>query len=288
MARDGGDRVLHLDGLHNFRDFGGYAVAGGGRIRRGVLWRSGQHAGASDADLERIAALDLKAVFDLRTDKERREHPCRRPAGFAGMVYHAEDKPTGATAGAPAERPAAERMAPHVAAAMARPNDAPNDAGTRQRTAESTRAMMRQSYLNIPFRPTLVLAMRAYLATLADLDGASLVNCMAGKDRTGIAVAMLHHALGAHEDDIMADYLLTNTAGDQQARIASGMASIRSVTGELPPDVLRVMMGVEADYLHTAWQAIRERHGSVETYLAEVLGADEALRDRLKARLIAS
>ncbi|MFD2136043.1 tyrosine-protein phosphatase [Novosphingobium resinovorum] len=46
------------------------------------MWRSGQHYGASDADLERISALELASVFDLRTSKERTVHPCRRPVAL--------------------------------------------------------------------------------------------------------------------------------------------------------------------------------------------------------------
>src|SRR5438874_9763209 len=85
------DRILILEGVHNFRDFGGYAVAGGGRLKRGQLWRSGQHFGATDADLAKIADLRLADVFDLRSSKEREIHPCRRPAQFDAAVYLSED-----------------------------------------------------------------------------------------------------------------------------------------------------------------------------------------------------
>ena len=47
------DRVLPLSGVHNFRDYGGYAVEGGGRLRDGILWRSAHHAEAADDDLRR-------------------------------------------------------------------------------------------------------------------------------------------------------------------------------------------------------------------------------------------
>jgi protein tyrosine/serine phosphatase len=52
--------------LDNFRDFGGYPVAGGRRIRRGRLFRSAQHSRMTDQDLARLAALNLAAVIDLR------------------------------------------------------------------------------------------------------------------------------------------------------------------------------------------------------------------------------
>ena len=258
----GEERVLDLEGVHNFRDYGGYAVAGGGRLRRGVLWRSGQHHGATDADLERIAQLGLVAVFDLRSDKERASHPCRRPKGFAATVHHPET-PT-------------ERKAPHIAAAQT----------TRQRDAAATREGLRRNYGMIAFRPELLGAMRRYFAELAEGRGASLINCMAGKDRTGIAVAMLHHATGVHRDDIIADYVLTNTAGDPEARIAAGAATIAAVTGQLDEEVLRVLMEVEPEYLESAFAAIEERCGSIEAYLDGELGVDAALRGRLRAALV--
>ena len=257
------DRVLRLEGVHNFRDYGGYPVNGGGRLKRGVLWRSGQHHGATEADLERIAALSLASVFDLRSSKERSSHPCRRPAGFAATVHIPED-------------PQHIRDAPHVAAA----------ATTKQRDAASTRESLRRNYHTIAFRPELIGAMRRYLAELAEGKGPSLINCMAGKDRTGIAVAMLHLATGVHRDDVIADYLLTNSAGDVEARIAAGADTIRAMSGDLDDEVLRVLMGVEAEYLETALDKIVERHGSVESYLSEVLGADEGLRDKLRAALV--
>lgn len=260
------DRVLALDGVHNFRDYGGYSVAGGGRLRRGLLWRSGQHHGASESDLVRIAALDLASVFDLRSSKERTTHPCRRPEGFAAAVVFGEDPPVRQ----------AGHSAPHVAAAQA----------PRQRDVTSTREGLRKNYGMIAFRPELVAAIRQMLATLAEGRGASLVNCMAGKDRTGIAVAAVHLAAGVHRDDIIADYLLTNTAGDVEARIAAGAATITALTGQLDDEVLRVLMGVEAEYLEGAFAAMAERHGSTDGYLAEVLGVDAALRERLRSALV--
>ncbi|MDR2857350.1 MAG: tyrosine-protein phosphatase [Novosphingobium sp.] len=260
------NRVLVLEGVHNFRDYGGYPVAGGGRLRRGVLWRSGQHHGATESDLARIAALELAAVFDLRSGKERASHPCRRPEGFVAAVHIAEDPP----------QRAVRHSAPHVAAAQV----------PRRRDAVSTREGMCKNYGAIAFRPELIAMMRRYLAELAEGKGASLINCMAGKDRTGIAVAALHLAAGVHRDDIVEDYLLTNTAGNVEARIAAGMATITEVTGQLDPEVLRVLMGVEAEYLESAFRMMAEKHGSTDGYLREVLGLDDAMRERLRAVLV--
>ena len=252
------DRVMDLIGVHNFRDYGGYAVAGGGRIRTQVLWRSGQHFEAADEDLRRIESLGLAHVFDLRSDRERASHPCRRPDNFAARIHLVPDQST--------------HQAPHVSSA--------------RRDAETTRANMIRSYQGMPYRPLLVQMVRNMLEQLAEGAGPSLVNCMAGKDRTGFAVAMVHHALGVHHDDVVADYLLTNTAGNPEERIAAGERTVRDLIGEIDRDALCVLMSVEPEYLAAAWQAMRESHGSVDAYQVEVLGMDDTLRERLRAALV--
>lgn len=252
------DRVLPLQGVHNFRDYGGYPVVGAGRVKHGLLWRSGQHCEASEDDLGQIARLGLAHVFDLRSDRERESHPCRRPAQFRAAIHTLAD--------------GSANQAPHVSSA--------------RRDAETTRATMRRSYEGIAFRPLLVAMIGNMFAQLARGDGPSLVNCMAGKDRTGFAVAMVHHALGVHRDDILADYLLTNSAGNPLERIEAGQRSIRSIIGDIDPEALRVLMSVEPEYLETAFASVSERHGSLDAYQAEVLGLDDGLRERLRSALI--
>ena len=266
----GDSRVIAFSGIHNFRDYGGYGVAGGGRLKRGVLWRSGQHHGASEADLDRLSGLDIATVFDLRSAVERASHPCRRPAGFAAKVLTIEEPPASAST-------RQLSAAPHVAAAQ-------TPGG---RDAEGMKRLLAHSYATIPFRPALVAAMRRYLALLAQDARPSLIHCMAGKDRTGFAVAMLHRAVGVHRDDVMADYLLTNSAGDVEARIVAGGEVVMARSGPVAPEALRVLMGVEPEYLESAFAGIAERHGSEDAYLRDVLGADEPLRERLRQSLLA-
>ncbi|MGE3692777.1 MAG: tyrosine-protein phosphatase [Novosphingobium sp.] len=261
--------VLELEGVHNFRDHGGWAVAGGGRLKRGMLWRSGEHADASAADLAKIASLGLANVFDLRSGTERAARPCRRPEGFSGQVHINDDD--------------IRQQAPHVVAAK---GAAKAQSSTLRGDPETARAGMRTAYTSFPFRPKLVAMIRLYLEVLARGEGPSLINCMAGKDRTGIAVAVLHLAAGVHPDDAIADYVLTNTAGNLEARIAAGARSIAAVSGEVDEAALRVVMGVEPEYLEAAFAGMRERNGSIDGYLREVVGVDDALRARLREHLV--
>ncbi len=255
-------RVLPFTGIHNFRDYGGYALAGGGRLKSGRLFRSAQHRDATPQDLQAVAALELAVVIDLRGAGERAQAPCPRPEGFSAQVLFVDEDTTG--------------LAPHVQAARASPDP-----------AGAARAMQ-AGYAAMPFRPRMIPILARYFEALADIEGASLIHCMAGKDRTGLAVALLHEAVGVHRDDIIADYLLTNSAGRIEERIEAGAKHIRAAYGEeTSPETIRILMMVQAEYLQAALDAIEARHGSVRDYLREVLGVSDARREAIVGRLVA-
>lgn len=257
------DRVLNLTGIHNFRDYGGYPVAGGGRVRAGVLYRSGQHRDATAADLAAVDALSLGTVIDLRGDSERRHYPCARGPEFAAAVLFAEGETAGA--GGAAHAVAAREIA----------------------SVDDAHAAMIDLYRFMPHRPNLQLVFRHYFQALADRDGAHLIYCFAGKDRTGLAVALLHLLLGVRRDDAMADYLLTNTAGNSAARIAAGTESIRRKRPDATDEQIAKLMGVDAAYLDAALEVIASEWGGAENYLRMALGIDDAAIARIRTRLIA-
>ena len=251
------DRVLKLDGVHNFRDYGNYAAADGVRVRTGLLWRSAQHGDASDQDLSDMHALGIRTVVDLRGPSERDSKPCRRHPEFSAQVFVYPEE----TAGLALHTEAADGVI----------------------TAAEARAAMLRLYAGIPVRENLVPMLRCYFEVLRRAEGPSLVHCVAGKDRTGFAVALAQHVLGVSQDDILADYVLTNQAGNIEARIAAGAAQIRAHRGDISDETIRTLMGVEPDYLETAFTHAAERHGSIDAYLAEAIGVDAAFRDDLRA-----
>jgi protein tyrosine/serine phosphatase len=254
-------RILPLSGIHNFRDYGGYAIEGGGRVRSGMLWRSAHHEQASDDDLDAVDLLGLETVIDLRGDDERAAHPCRRSARFDARVLHAD----GITAG----------MAPHLQAA----GGAIDAAAARER--------MIDVYAGMPYRPALVNTLRLYLAALAEYDAPSLVHCVAGKDRTGFAVAVVHRLIGVSEDDMMADYLLTNVAGKIDERVAQGGDVIRKRYGaHIADDAIRTLMSVNPAFLDSALATVRRDHGDVAGYAEAVLNVTPDMRDALVANLV--
>lgn len=258
------ERVLLLEGVHNFRDYGRYPVAGGGRLKRGTLWRSAQHVGASDADLEAIDALSLTHVVDFRGASERTFAPCRRGPGFAADVHHFD----GETAG----------LAPHL------------EAGEGVLDEAGAHRAMERVYRDLPNREPVLWVMRRYFDILSrgpeEGGGASLVHCLAGKDRTGMAVALLHHAVGVHPDDAMEDFLLTNTAGNIDARVEAGAKAVRAKYGDISDDTIRVLMGVDARYLAAMREAVEGEYGSLDAFLETVLGVDAKRREALRLHLV--
>lgn len=255
-------RVLPLHQVHNFRDYGGYATHGGGRVKSGILWRSGHHAEATQADLQAMEALALAHVVDLRGNGERASHPVRLPERFAGELLHFD----GETAG----------LGPHMEAVEGTLN------------AEEAHRAMERLYASLPDRENLLWIIRRYFDALAKGEGSSLVHCHAGKDRTGMAVDLLHHALGVHPDDAMADFLLTNSVGDQEARIAQSAPTIRARYGDVDDETVRVVMTVHERYLREARASVNERYGSVDAFLEAELGVDEAKREALRLHLVES
>jgi protein-tyrosine phosphatase len=253
-------RLLPLENVHNFRDYGGYAVAGGARIKAGLLWRSAQHGEASDGDLAAIDALGLATVVDLRGGSERLAAPCRRGPGFTAQVWHQD----GETAG----------LGLHVEAAGGNLD------------AESARQAMLGLYTHLPYRENLRPMLSCYFRALARDSRPSLVHCVAGKDRTGFAVAVLQRMLGVHHDDVMADYLLTNSASRLEERIASGEMQQRAYAKGRDESTIRALWGVEEAYLDAAFAALDERFDSVDAYLEEVLEIGAAEREALRGHYL--
>lgn len=250
-----------LEGIHNFRDYGGYR-ADGGAVRRGLLYRSGQHVGASDADLAALAALDIRTVIDLRGISEREKNPCRRHEGWAGeLVAH-----DGETTSSP----------PHM------------DIGPEVTTADYARDRMLAVYTRMPANPAMQAMFGRYLRALAERDGASLVHCFAGKDRTGIATTLLLHILGVSEDDQTEEFLLTNSSPTFHVLRAQSMPAFEARLGRpIDEAAIQALLGVHEDYLARFRETAAGMHGSLDGWLDQAIGVDGALRERLRTRFIA-
>ena len=255
------NRILELEGVPNFRDYGGYATVCGRGLQAQRLYRSGNHHRATDADLDAMASLGLTVIVDLRRRAEREREPSRRWPGFAATVIENDIADVG--------KPWEEELK------GADP------------TVDFFRTVSRGWYRRNPFEPRLIDLYTRYFAVLAETDDAVLVHCAAGKDRTGLLCALTHHLAGVHRDDLVEDFLLTNQVVVQSAQAPLVGALITRHTGRVPSDeALRTAMGVHAGDLEAAFEVMEERYGSLDGYLEQALGVDASKREAIAARCL--
>lgn len=248
--------------IHNFRDFGGYATPFG-PVRRGLLFRSAHYADATDTDLDAFQTLGMAAIVDLRRPAERTRFKSRRhDACAARLIAYGEPLP--------------DDEAPHL-------RNLAEEGLTEALISERMRAVYRE----LPYEDGHIEVFGNAFAALPDLTGPMVLHCHAGKDRTGLIVAFIQYALGVGQDDIMVDYLATNTKSRIEERLPGLIEIFRQNHGvEAPPHLMRHVWRVEKSYFDNAMDAIVARDGSLDAYLEKRLGVTPAMKAALKARLI--
>jgi protein tyrosine/serine phosphatase len=269
------DRWLRLDGTANTRDLGGLPTTDGGTTAPGRILRSDNLQTLSDGDVRRLVGeLRLRQVVDLRTtaeillegrgplravpEVEHRHFTLLPEKGHHTDVFAVED-----------DDPLDDL-----------PGDWVETLLPRQATdADESEPPAVRAYLGyLQHRGEAVVgALRA----LADVDaGASVVHCAAGKDRTGVVVALALAVAGVPDDAIVADYALTaEVIDDVVARLsasptyAEDMAS-RDVASHTP----------RAATMARVLEVVDERYGGPPGWLeAHGFGAED--QRRLRARL---
>lgn len=257
------DRLIPFDRVLNFRDFGGWQTADGAKIARGKLYRSAAFHDATEADVEKLNAMDLRFLVDLRRPEERAHEPSKWSNESCRVIFN--DEGAGGHA-----------LPPHLVALM-----------QGDLTPRSTFDFMMSLYREIPFDPRLVQLYREWFSALEE-GGAGVVHCAAGKDRTGIICALTLTALGVDQEAVFADYEFTNQAVDLEARMPRIQQRMEERLGrKLDSAALRPMLGVHVDYLRQALDVIDAKYGSALNYMEQELGVGEAQRAALRAKLSA-
>ncbi|MFT3821279.1 MAG: tyrosine-protein phosphatase [Rubrivivax sp.] len=241
---DDPERRLPLDGATNFRDLGGYRGHDQRPLRWRRLFRSDHLGNLSDADRRALAQLGVKRAFDFRGVQERAAATYDLP----GLQQHS----------LAIEPSVAQRMTDLV------------QAGVVLDAAHMTE-LMHELYERLVDDNAARYA-EWFEHLLAD-DSPLVFHCTAGKDRTGVAAALLLAALGVPRPVIEHDFLLTN----QHYRRPVITSAV------IPEDALAVLWGVRPSFLHTALETIEKRLGGLEGYLGKQMKLTPAARARLAA-----
>jgi protein-tyrosine phosphatase len=240
-------RLLAWEGCLNARDLGGYGTADGRETRWGAVVRSDSPAALTGAGREALAEYGVRAIVDLRLPAELDDYPNPfAEPGDHGIAY--------------------------VNVSIIDPGAGfPPDTIT-----------LAENYLWSLERFRGLVA-DAVTAVARAPEGAVLVHCAAGKDRTGLISALLLALVGVPAETIAADYALT--AELLRPRDQDWLASS-------PPEERAEREAMLARYAPTAevmlevLHQLDRRHGGVEPYLLEA-GVTPADLDRLRDRLLA-
>ncbi len=256
MMTDSPARFLDLPTGHNVRDIGGYETSDGRRVKWGRVFRAGYMSKIDAGDAAQLQALGLHTICDLRANDERLERP---------TVWHLET-PTVLWARDHAFSAGA------LGELVLRPD----------LKSEHTEHSMLEIYRALPHEQ--VVSYRELLSRIAQSQVPILFNCSAGKDRTGLAAALILSILDVPYTVIEADYMLSNKVVDGLIEFMKSSPKYSdAVTNRL--DRVLPMMRVEPTYLATSFEVIEREHGSVARYLDEVLGigadAQAAIRNNL-------
>jgi protein-tyrosine phosphatase len=251
-------RMIPMEGGRNFRDVGGYRTADGRTVRWNVLYRSGSLGHLQKEGMARLQNLDIRAIIDLRMTAERGRDQSNW-LSIAGLGYFTRDYMLGGDQ-----------------ASLAQIFRDPS-----KLTASVMRAAMIQGYRAMP--KELTPQYRELFARLiAPEKGAVVVNCTAGKDRTGIATALVLTAIGVPYETVRKDYLLSN----EGLNMSSVQDAISPQLAALSPDVISPLVGVEGEYLDAAFAQLKADYGSIEAYLEKELGVGPAEIASLKRRML--
>ncbi len=236
-------RELTLEGSVNFRDLGGLVTGDGQRVRTGRVYRSDALHGLTAADMERLAALRIALLVDLRAATEIERSGPSPLVASGTRVLHA---PIMAQEGAP--RDLAEIQMEMLYAEMLEKG--------RARFGEIFTALAGED--NLP----------------------AVIHCAAGKDRTGVTVALLLRLLGVSDEAIVLDYALTDR---KMARLLERLH--QSATGSAEATYPVHLHRAAPETMEAFLASLDHTWGSAETCLTDA-GVTGDHIDTLRHRLL--
>lgn len=245
-------RLLPLEGGQNFRDLGGYRTADGRTVKWNILFRSGSMHALTARDFDYLAKIGIRTVCDFRDTTERAREPVAWPTAQAPNIL-ADDYRLD--------------LGP-VMQALRTPGV----------TGPQARATLARLSRTLPF--DFAGQYRRMFAQLLAGNVPLAFNCSAGKDRTGVAAALLLTALGVPRETVIQDYLLSNRYVKPPALTGNDPTS--TFLRSLPHDVLSALTGVDRSYIEAVFSSIESKPGGLKSYFRNDLSLGDDQIERLR------
>ncbi|NMA06859.1 MAG: tyrosine-protein phosphatase [Ruminococcaceae bacterium] len=244
-----------MKNLVNFRDLGGAKGYNGLKVKDKRLLRSAQLTGLSDEDRNKLKEVyGLKIIVDFRTDREVKRKPNDTMPEFEYININLR-----------------ENNADRDIAVVAPGERTYNFAKTPDEVVEH---MLREYTWLITESVSLNGFRRFFDILQSNKSGAVLFHCYAGKDRTGIAAAIVYSLLGVSDSDIFEDYILSNLLRKNENERVVNEAKEEGKSREFL-EVLTAVMKVDIRYIERVFNIAREKEGSFFDYVSKALSVSE-------------
>lgn len=239
--------------ITNWRSLGGLVSANGKKVKDGILFRCGQ---LFDLTAEQKEAVQnkyrIKKLVDFRGDDERKEYPDYLWPDVDYIVLNVL-----------------------------------KDADTNQASVDEIISANNQvvqdmltTYEELALFSSARKGYHEFLISLVDDPVPVAFHCFAGKDRTGVAAALILKILDVSDDQIFADYLKTIAARKEANEEILAYLKDK-LTKEQLQDVA-IALTVKREYLEKYFEAINKYYGDFESYLNKGLKLPANFKKRMQ------
>lgn len=254
-------RVVPLEGGVNFRDLGGYETDDGRQVAWRKIFRCGHLGDLTATDMDALAHLKVTQVHDFRRLEEQQRTPSQP---VKATIYNDYEM--------------------HIGSMSKFWEYMTSD----QLTAESAHELVVGSYRNC-IDDVAPHYSRLFQSLLSNTDNASVFHCSAGKDRTGMAAALILSALGVSREKIIEDYMLTLEHFDSVRLMGIVEQHLRDAKVERwDRNWLIPYCSVHRDNIDAFFDGVEARYDSVDDYLTRGLGLSTTDKANLQAAYLQS
>ncbi len=269
------NRILDIEGGINFRDIGGYTNLHGQCIKWNKVFRSGQLNRVTDNGLNKIRELEIRHVFDLRSNMEIELFPSKTKSQEDIRTF---------------EHPQFESPLDKFSADdTVKPNWS-------ELLAQSTPAEIRKKITD--YYPQKLYSHKGIykqmLLTLINTETPILFHCAAGKDRTGVGATILMSLLDIQREVIIEDYLITKRelSDKVEGSMLGGTMSddqfsdLHNHFGDMDPALLKPLFDTDENYIKELFNYVDKTYGTFTNYVSEVLEIPIEDINSLKSNLL--
>ncbi len=248
--------AIHLQGAGNFRDVGKIYLDSLHFFKTGLLFRSDSPSKYTEADWKAVKELDVSLIIDLRSEKEVKNDPYKPIPGIHYIRNPVYDKDP------------IRSVMNHILFKRSQLG-----------------VMMADAYIRMVSERAA--SFGKSIQIIADNSGhGTIVHCTAGKDRTGILVAMILDLLGVDRKAILYDYSLSNAGfeSNYDAFLLKDAGKLKMIG--VPPDELKVLFMANPKWLENALDEISNQYGTMENYLITAGGLKKETIENLREQMI--